>query len=104
MATSCSPWRRGATSRCCPPPALRHPPPGRPLEPQGGGGGVLQEDPEAVRQLHREFLLAGADLMQAFTFSEDKLTNRGNTAGATIGVEKVNRDAAKLAREVRRRL
>lgn len=60
------------------------------------------EDPEAVRQLHREFLRAGADVMQAFTFyaSEDKLTNRGNTAGKTIGVEAINRAAAKLAKEV----
>ena len=63
------------------------------------------EDPEAVRQLHREFLRAGADVMQAFTFyaSEDKLTNRGNTAGKTIGVEAINRAAAKLATEVRLR-
>merc|ERR1712142_795170 len=60
------------------------------------------EDPEAVRQLHREFLRAGADVMQAFTFyaSEDKLTNRGNKAGKTIGVEAINRAAAKLAKEV----
>jgi S-methylmethionine-dependent homocysteine/selenocysteine methylase len=51
------------------------------------------EDPEAVRQLHR-------DVMQAFTFyaSKDKLTNRGNKAGATIRVDKINREAAKLAR------
>ena len=40
--------------------------------------------------------------MQAFTFyaSEDKLTNRGNKAGKTIGVEAINRAAAKLAKEV----
>lgn len=33
-----------------------------------------------VKQLHREFLRAGADVMQAFTFyaSDDKLENRGN--------------------------
>merc|ERR1711971_1354827 len=60
------------------------------------------EDPEAVRQLHREFLRAGADVMQAFTFyaSEDKLTNRGNKAGKNIGVEAINWAAAKLAKEV----
>ena len=42
----------------------------------------------SVRQLHREFLRAGADVMQTFTFyaSEDKLSNRGNTASETIGV------------------
>ena len=36
----------------------------------------------SVRQLHREFLRAGADVMQAFTFyaSDDKLENRGNEA------------------------
>merc|ERR1711962_1864115 len=60
------------------------------------------EDPEAVRQLHREFLRAGSDVMQAFTFyaSEDKLTNRGNKAGKTLGVEAINRAASKLAKEV----
>merc|ERR1711881_238128 len=60
------------------------------------------EDPEAVRQLHREFLRAGSDVMQAFTFyaSEDKLTNRGNKAGQTLGVEAINRAASKLAKEV----
>merc|ERR1719338_81807 len=60
------------------------------------------EHPDAVRQLHREFLRAGSDVMQAFTFyaSEDKLINRGNMAGQKIGVEAINREAAKLAREV----
>jgi len=60
------------------------------------------EEPEAVTQLHREFLRAGADVMQAFTFyaSEDKLTNRGNTAGEAIGVEAINRAASKLAKKV----
>ncbi|XP_018427430.1 PREDICTED: betaine--homocysteine S-methyltransferase 1 isoform X3 [Nanorana parkeri] len=35
------------------------------------------EHPEAVRQLHREFLRAGANVMQTFTFyaSDDKLEN-----------------------------
>ena len=60
------------------------------------------EDPEAVRQLHREFLRAGSDVMQAFTFyaSEDKLMNRGNMAGKKIGVEAINRAAAELAKSV----
>jgi len=60
------------------------------------------ENPEAVRQLHREFLRAGSDVMQAFTFyaSEDKLLNRGNKAGEKIGVEAINRAAAGLAKEV----
>lgn len=40
-----------------------------------------------VRELHREFLRAGSDVMQTFTFyaSDDKLANRGNSA-VEIGV------------------
>ena len=36
----------------------------------------------SVRELHREFLRCGADVMQALTFyaSDDKLENRGNSA------------------------
>ena len=43
-----------------------------------------------------------ATLMQAFTFyaSEDKLVNRGNKAGKTIGVEAINREACRIAKEV----
>ena len=45
----------------------------------------------SVRQLHREFLRAGADVMQAFTFyaSDDKLENRGNKAQQKYSVGKV---------------
>ena len=41
-----------------------------------------------VLQLHREFLRAGSDVMQALTFfaSEDKLDNRGNEAASKYGV------------------
>ena len=44
---------------------------------------VLMENPEVVEGLHREFLRAGSDVMQAFTYyaSDDKLDNRGNKAG-----------------------
>ena len=44
---------------------------------------VVMEHPEAVETLHREFLRAGSDVMQAFTYyaSDDKLDNRGNQAG-----------------------
>merc|ERR1719400_1719031 len=54
------------------------------------------EHPEAVRQLHKEFLRAGSDVMQAFTYyaSEDKLTNRGNEAGKKIGCDAINRGDA----------
>jgi betaine-homocysteine S-methyltransferase len=57
---------------------------------------------QAVLSLHRDFLRAGADVMQAFTFyaSEDKLMNRGNKAGESIGVDAINRASARLAKEV----
>ena len=60
------------------------------------------ENPEAVRQLHREFLRAGSDVMQACSFyaSEEKLTNRGNTAGEKIGVNAINEAASDLAIQV----
>jgi len=60
------------------------------------------ENPEAVRQLHREFLRAGSNVMQAFTFyaSEDKLVNRGHEAGRKFTCADINRAACKLAREV----
>ncbi|XP_076333420.1 betaine--homocysteine S-methyltransferase 1-like [Tachypleus tridentatus] len=60
------------------------------------------ENPEAVRQLHKEFLRAGSDVMQAFTFyaSDDKLANRGNEAGTKFTGRDINNAACKLAREV----
>ena len=46
------------------------------------------EYPDAVKGLHREFLRAGSDVMQTFTFyaSDDKLGNRGNEAGKKFTV------------------
>jgi len=60
------------------------------------------EHPEAVKQLHREFLRAGADVMQAFTFyaSDDKLKNRGNQASDQHTCAGINAAACKIAREV----
>ncbi|XP_071520061.1 betaine--homocysteine S-methyltransferase 1-like [Panulirus ornatus] len=60
------------------------------------------ENPEAVRQLHREFLRAGADVMQAFTFyaSDDKLSNRGNESSKKYTCRGINDAACHLAREV----
>jgi len=60
------------------------------------------EHPEAVKQLHREFLRAGADVMQTLTFyaSDDKLENRGNVAGCTHGGTAINKAACDLARTV----
>jgi len=60
------------------------------------------ENPEAVKQLHREFARAGSDVMQTFTFyaSEDKLDNRGNYAAKDYGVKDLNRAACVIAQEV----
>jgi len=60
------------------------------------------EHPAAVKQLHTEFARAGADVMQTFTFyaSEDKLENRGNYATQAYGVQDINEEACRLAREV----
>ena len=52
--------------------------------------------------LHREFLRAGADVMQAFTFyaSDDKLDNRGNKAGELYTGKAINLRASELAKKV----
>ncbi len=54
--------------------------------------------PEALAQLHREFLLAGAEVMQTLTFyaSEDKLA----TVGLAGQVEAINRAAVRIAKQV----
>jgi betaine-homocysteine S-methyltransferase len=59
---------------------------------------VAVEHPEALRQLHREFLRAGADVLQALTFyaSKEKL----GTAGYADQVEVINRAAVRIANEV----
>merc|ERR1711970_909346 len=60
------------------------------------------ENPDAVVGLHREFLRAGSDVMQAFTFyaSDDKLVNRGNKAGLNFTGADINRRASELAKQV----
>lgn len=60
------------------------------------------EHPDAVIGLHREFLRAGADVMQAFTFyaSDDKLVNRGNQAGKKFTGRDINLRASALAKQV----
>jgi len=60
------------------------------------------EHPEAVLGLHREFLRAGSDVMQAFTFyaSDDKLDNRGHGAAEKHTGKAINMKAAELAKQV----
>lgn len=59
---------------------------------------VAIEQPEALRQLHREFLDAGAQVLQALTFfgTREKLAR----AGYGPQTEAINAAAVRLAREV----
>jgi betaine-homocysteine S-methyltransferase len=59
---------------------------------------VVIEHPEALEQLHREFLRAGAEVLQTMTFyaSDDKLA----TVGLGGAVDDINRHAVRIAREV----
>ena len=59
---------------------------------------VAIEQPDALRELHREFLHAGSQVLQALTFfgTREKL----NRAGYGAQTETINAAAVKLAREV----
>jgi betaine-homocysteine S-methyltransferase len=59
---------------------------------------VAIEEPDALRELHREFLRAGSQVLQALTFfgTREKL----NRAGYGAQTESINAAAVKLAREV----
>ncbi len=59
---------------------------------------VALEHPEALRELHREFLGAGAQVLQALTFfgTREKL----HRAGYGAQTESINAAAVKLAKEV----
>jgi betaine-homocysteine S-methyltransferase len=59
---------------------------------------VVVEHPEALTQLHREFLRAGAEVLQTMTFyaSDDKLA----TVGMEGTVDDINRNAVRIARDV----
>jgi betaine-homocysteine S-methyltransferase len=59
---------------------------------------VAIENPDALRELHREFLHAGSQVLQALTFfgTREKL----NRAGYGAQTETINHAAVKLAKEV----
>lgn len=59
---------------------------------------VAIEHPDALAQLHREFLRAGAEFLTTMTFyaSDEKLA----TVGLKDKVDEINRNAVKVAREV----
>jgi betaine-homocysteine S-methyltransferase len=59
---------------------------------------VVIEHPDALAQLHREFLRSGVDVLQTMTFyaSDDKLA----TVGLEGKVDDINRNAVQIARQV----
>jgi len=59
---------------------------------------VILDEPEALRQLHREFLRAGADVMVALTYyaHRDKLED----VGRADDLEAMNRQAVRIANEI----
>src|SRR3979409_2140641 len=61
---------------------------------------VVLDFPDAVRQLHREFLRAGAEVMVALTYyaHREKLRH----IGRENDLEEMNRHAVRLARDVAR--
>ncbi|XP_019614477.1 PREDICTED: betaine--homocysteine S-methyltransferase 1-like [Branchiostoma belcheri] len=68
---------------------------------------AVMEHPEAVKQVHREFMRAGADVLQAFTFwsTDDRLALTGpdapgNETGKNFTCKEVNDQACTIAKEV----
>ena len=59
---------------------------------------VILDDPDALRQLHREFLRAGADVMVALTYyaHREKLRDVGRDGD----LEQMNRQAVRIANEI----
>src|SRR5437870_3254982 len=59
---------------------------------------VVIEHPDALAELHREFVRAGVDVLQTMTFyaSDDKLA----TVGLEGKVDEINRAAVQIARKV----
>src|SRR5882762_4856572 len=59
---------------------------------------VVLDDPDAVKQLHREFLRAGSEVMVALTYYANR--NKLADVGRENDLEKLNRQAVRLANEV----
>ena len=62
--------------------------------------GVVLDFPEAVRELHREFLVAGCEVMVALTYYAHREKLRD--VGRENDLERMNRQAVRLANEVAR--
>jgi len=59
---------------------------------------VVVSDPDVVKQLHREFVRAGSDVVEAFTYYGHRTKLR--LIGKEHLVETLNRTALKIAREI----
>src|SRR5215470_17730605 len=59
---------------------------------------VVIEFPQAVKELHREFLRAGAEVMVAFTYYGHRAKMRA--IGREGDLERLNRDAVRIAKEI----
>jgi betaine-homocysteine S-methyltransferase len=59
---------------------------------------VVVNDPEVVKQLHREFVRAGSDVVEAFTYYGHR--TKLKLIGKEHLVENLNRTALRLAREI----
>jgi betaine-homocysteine S-methyltransferase len=59
---------------------------------------VVLDNPEAVRQLHREYLRAGSEVMVALTYYANR--NKLADVGREGELEQLNRQAVRLAKEV----
>jgi betaine-homocysteine S-methyltransferase len=59
---------------------------------------VVLDFPDAVKELHREFLRAGAEVMVAFTYYAHR--DKMKAVGREKHLELLNRTAVKLAREI----
>src|SRR5262245_64531828 len=59
---------------------------------------VAIENPDALRELHREFLNAGSQVLQALTFFGTR--EKMNRAGYGEQTEAINAEAVMIAREI----
>lgn len=59
---------------------------------------VVLDYPDALKQLHREFLRAGSDIMLAFTYYGHR--EKMKTIGRERDLEKLNHQAVKIAQEI----
>src|ERR671916_1167349 len=61
---------------------------------------VVLEHPELVAQLHREFVHAGSDVVEAFTYYAHR--ERLRLIGKEVALEQINRQALAIAKEAAR--